>query len=97
MLEESMEIARQYLEKEKNGTLDLNNLTEDEQQMRMFSKAYDESGLGELFADAVLGVVGDDDQLEDYKFFAPDMEDGDELLKAATQMLKGKREELREC
>jgi hypothetical protein len=54
MLEESMEIARQYLEKEKNGTLDLNNLTEDEQQMRMFSKAYDESGLGELFADAVV-------------------------------------------
>lgn len=96
ILEESMEIARQFLEKEKNGTLDLNNLTEDEQQMRMFSELYDKSGLGEAFANAVLGVVGDD-QLEDYKFFAPDMKDGDELLKAATQMLKEKGEELREC
>jgi hypothetical protein len=86
MLEESMEIARQYLEKEKNGTLDLNNLTEDEQQMRMFSKAYDESGLGKLFTDAVVEIAGSEDQLEDYKFFAPDMKDGDELLKAATRL-----------
>lgn len=94
--EREIEIAKQFLEKEKNGTLDLNNLTEDEQQMRMFSELYDKSGLGEAFANAVLGVVGDD-QLEDYKFFAPDMKDGDELLKAATQMLKEKGEELREC
>lgn len=47
-MKEEIEMARQYLEKEKNGTLDLENLSEGEKQMRIFSEAYDKSGLADI-------------------------------------------------
>lgn len=140
-MKEEIEMARQYLEKEKNGTLDLENLSEDEKQMRIFSEAYDKSGLAEIvtnhpeylrcinalcrhaqcfeptqemvdiaishaermidaekeFENAVIEIAGGENQVEDFKFFAPDMQNPDELLKAATQMLNGEGNELRKC
>ena len=109
--------------------------------MRIFSEAYDKSGLAEIvtnhpeylrcinalcrhaqcfeptqemvdiaishaermidaekeFENAVIEIAGGENQVEDFKFFAPDMQNPDELLKAATQMLNGEGNELRKC
>ena len=49
------------------------------------------------FKNAVTKIAGGENQVEDFKFFAPDMKNPDELLKAATQMLNGEGKELRKC
>jgi predicted translin family RNA/ssDNA-binding protein len=70
---------------------EIDKLRKENKELKKQLKKFDD------FQNAVIETAGGEDQVEDFKFFAPDMKNPDELLKAATQMLNGKGEELREC
>jgi regulator of replication initiation timing len=88
IIENELETLRQNIPRAAD---EIERLREENKELKKQLKKFDD------FQNAVIETAGGADQVEDYKFFAPDMKNPDELLKAATQMLNGEGKELRKC